>query len=267
MKSVLKKRIIFTLLYDSGNFMLSRNFRLQRVGNLEWLQKNYNFSHISFYIDELIVLDVTRGDRDFTQFCETLKLLTAGCFIPIAAGGGVRNIENARELLRSGADKIVVNTPLFEDPDLVKQLSSEFGQQCVVGSVDMKLVGNAIYQVFTDNGSRALKGSPKDMLSWLDKQWVGELYLNSIDKDGTGQGYDYQLLEQLPDDCSVPVILAGGVGNGTHLSAGIANPNVDAVATAHLFNFVGNGLQHAREFLINEGVSLATWPDRSCLTL
>ena len=135
---MLKKRIIFTLLYDSGNFMLSRNFRLQQVGNLTWLQPNYNFSHIAFFIDELIILDVSRGERNTDNFCETLKKLTSDCFVPIAAGGGVRSIDYARRLLRSGADKIVINTPLFEDQDLVRDLVKEFGQQCVVGSVDIK---------------------------------------------------------------------------------------------------------------------------------
>src|SRR4051812_5829885 len=105
-----RKRIIFTLLHDNGNFMLSRNFRLQRVGNATWLEKNYNFAEIAFAIDELIVLDVSRGTRDFSAFCSCLARVTKGCFAPIAAGGGVRDVQQAKELLRSGADKIVVNS-------------------------------------------------------------------------------------------------------------------------------------------------------------
>jgi cyclase len=89
---------------------------------------------------------------------------------------------------------------------------------------------------------------------------VGELYLNSIDRDGTGQGYDFDLLDQLPVDCSVPVILAGGVGNGQQLAVGFADPRVDAVATAHLFNFVGDGLQRARQTLMDQGANLPVWP-------
>ena len=257
---MLKKRILFTLLYDAGSFMLSRNFRLQRVGSLEWLQRNYNLAHIAFYIDELIVLDVSRGQRDSDTFCETLKALTAGCFVPIAAGGGVRTVAQARQLLRSGADKIVVNTPLFEQPDLVRQLAQEFGQQCVVGSVDLKRDRAEGYRIFTAAGSRAVDQKPADALRWLDADWVGELYLNSIDRDGTGQGYDLVTLDQLPSGCSVPVILAGGVGNGAHLAVGFADPRVDAVATAHLFNFVGDGLQRAREAIVRHGGRLAVWP-------
>ena len=102
---MLNKRIIFTLIYENGFFMLSRNFRLQRVGNLNWLQRNYNFKNISFSIDELIILDVTREDRNIYKFSEDIKLLTEGCFIPIVAGGGVRSIEDAHLLLNSGADQ------------------------------------------------------------------------------------------------------------------------------------------------------------------
>ncbi len=264
---MLKKRIIFTLLYDAGFFMLSRNFRLQRVGNLDWLQRNYNFAHIAFYIDELIVLNVTRGQRDPHAFREMLKALTAGCFVPIAAGGGVRTVAQARQLLRSGADKIVVNTPLFDQPELVRELAREFGQQCVIGSVDLKRNPGGGYRIYTESGVRRIEQEPAVALQWLEEQWVGELYLNSIDQDGTGQGYDLALLDQLPAESTVPVIQAGGVGNSKHLTAGLADSRVDAVATAHLFNFVGDGLQRAREALSKQGERLAVWPALSDLAL
>ena len=264
---MLKKRIIFTLLYDSGYFVLSRNFRLQRVGDLDWLQKNYNFSHIAFFIDELIVLDVTRGTRDVELFSETLKKLAAGCFVPIAAGGGIRDVEQARRLLNSGADKIVINTPLFENVELVEELKKVFGQQCIVGSVDMKLKSEDSYQIMTDMGAKPIDKKPIEIFERLNEQLVGELYLNSIDRDGTGQGYDLSLLDELPTDFSVPVILAGGVGNGAHFSVGFEEPRVDAVATAHLFNFIGDGLQRARESMIQGGAQLAVWPHLSDIEL
>ena len=256
---MLKKRIIFTLLYDNGQFMLSRNFRLQKVGDLEWLQKNYNFEHISFFIDELLVLDVTRGERNQSAFCETLELLTEGCFAPIAAGGGVRSVNHARHLLRSGADKVVVNTPIFTQPELLKELAKEFGQQCVVGSLDLKRTEDGEYRVLVESGSRELDRIAINELQQLSCAFVGEWYLNSIDRDGTGQGYDLALLDQLPLDWSVPIILAGGAGNAFHMAAGLADPRVDAVATANLFNFIGDGLQQARDLLLAD-TELAKWP-------
>jgi imidazole glycerol-phosphate synthase subunit HisF len=256
---MLKKRLIFTLLYNDGDFMLSRNFRLQKVGDLHWLKSNYNFSHISFSIDELIVLDVTRGERNANAFCEALKSLTEGCFVPIAAGGGVRTVEQARSLLRSGADKVVVNTPLSENETLIEELASEFGQQCVVGSVDIKRTLAGAYQVWSNSGSQCLPGSAAYRIEEITTKPIGEIYLNSMDRDGTGQGYDLNMLDLLPKVMPKPVILAGGVGNAIHLAEGLADHRVDAVATAHLFNFVGDGLKQARQSLIDRGVDLPVW--------
>jgi cyclase len=256
---MLKKRLIFTLLYSNGQFVLSRNFRLQKVGNLRWLQTNYNFSHISYSIDELVVLDVSRGQKNSDEFCAALKQLTEGCFVPIAAGGGVKTIHAARNLLRSGADKIVVNSALYEKNDFIKQLASEFGQQCVVASMDIKSSSNGGYQAWADCGSQCLAGSAAQWVELIVQDDVGELYLNSMDRDGTGQGYDFRLLDLVPATMAKPIILAGGVGNATHLAAGMADTRVDAVATAHLFNFVGDGLKLARLALISGGVPLPLW--------
>lgn len=256
---MLKKRVIFTLLYDNGSFVLSRNFRLQRVGDLVWLQKNYKFSKIAFSIDELIVLDVSRGNRNLARFSEHLKALTEGCFVPIAAGGGIRSIEQARELLRSGADKVVVNSPLFNNPLLVKELAEEFGQQCVIAAIDVKKSPKGEYQAFIENGSRPLDSNFSVWIEQISRLSVGEIYLNSMDRDGTGQGYDLGLLDSLPCLLSKPLILAGGAGHFRHLSEGLSDPRVDAVATAHLFNFVGNGLTKARIDLLSEGQMLAKW--------
>lgn len=257
---MLKKRIIFTLLYDSGYFMLSRNFRLQKVGNMDWLQRNYNFSHIAFYIDELIVLDVSRNNRNLSLFCEDIKKLTEGCFVPIAAGGGVRSIDDARQLLRSGADKIVVNTAIFDSLELIFNLAKEFGQQCIVGSIDVKNTPDAGFRIFTMNGSKRIDSDPRVAFAELPEQAIGELYLNSMDQDGTGQGYDFKLMDLLPSDWSMPIILAGGVGNSAHFIDGLTDPRVDAVATANLLNFVGDGLKKAREAILDKGFNLASWP-------
>jgi cyclase len=256
---MLKKRLIFTLLYDAGQFMLSRNFRLQKVGSLRWLQNNYNFSRISFFIDELIVLDVTRDEKKPDEFCAALKQITEGCFVPIAAGGGVSTIEHARNLLRSGADKVVVNSALYKNNGFVSHLASEFGQQCVVASMDIKATSDGTYQVLSECGVKCLEGSASNWIAQVTQDAVGELYLNSMDRDGTGQGYDFRLLDLLPFKMPKPVIIAGGAGNATHLAAGLADPRVDAVATAHLFNFVGDGLKQARQTLISGGVVLPLW--------
>ena len=256
---MVKKRLIFTLLYSDGFFVLSRNFRLQKVGNFFWLQTNYNFSKISHSIDELVVLDVSRGHRNLDDFCAVLRLLSQGCFAPIAAGGGVRNIEDARKLLRSGADKVVINTSLFEQTGFISDLADEFGHQCIVASIDVKFESNVGYQIWSGDGAYQVQGPANVWIEKISQGPVGDIYLNSIDRDGTGQGYDLELLDLLPINVSKPVILAGGVGNATHLIEGLTDTRVDAVATAHLFNFVGNGLEYARQTLISKGFDLPVW--------
>jgi imidazole glycerol-phosphate synthase subunit HisF len=256
---MLKKRLIFTLLYSSGSFMLSRNFRLQAVGNLDWLQRNYNFSRISNYIDELVVLDVTRERRNLSEFGEVLRSITLNNFVPITAGGGVKDVEYARKLLRSGADKILINSDLFNESNLARKLSEEFGQQCVVGSIDLKRSKTKEFQVWSNNGGKLHEAPAKDMLDRVLKQEVGEIYLNSMDRDGTGQGLDLEILELLPVVVNKPIILAGGVGNSDHLVVGLKHSRIDAVATANLLNFVGDGLKRTRQELISGGIVLPMW--------
>jgi len=263
---MLKKRVIFVLLYDKGTFMLSRNFRLQKVGDLRWLKENYDFSRIAFSIDELIILDVSRGDRDEEKFCEHVRSLSGECFIPIAAGGGIRNIEQAQKLLYSGADKIVVNSLLAKDKDAIKKIASKFGQQCLVASVDVKKTGDGL-RCFVENGTTMLSASLSEYLKDIVLLPIGELYLNSMDRDGTGQGYDYDLLDSLPTPMHTPVILAGGAGKDTHLIEGLNDGRVDAVGTAHLFNFVGDGLINARNSLYKIGMNLAKWDIQAAMNL
>jgi len=112
---VLKKRLIFTLLIDEDQFVLSRNFNLQKVGNIDWLFNNYNFSNISSYIDELIILNVRNKKKNFENFCSLIKKITKEVFIPIGAGGGIEKVEDVKKLLRSGADKVVLNSLLLEN--------------------------------------------------------------------------------------------------------------------------------------------------------
>lgn len=255
---MLKKRVIFTLLYDQGGFMLSRNFRLQKVGDLRWLQKNYNFSNVSFSIDELVILDVSRTARDTDRFCEHVKAMTEGSFVPIAAGGGVMSTEHAQKLLRAGADKVVVNTAVATDPGLIREMASLYGRQCIVASVDAKQSASG-FEVFTSNGGQATETSLSDWIKRLAELPVGEIYLNSMDRDGTGQGYMLAMLDHIPASITTPVILAGGAGKPQHLEEGLRDPRVDAVATAHLFNFVGDGLSQARQRLLDAGQRLPFW--------
>jgi cyclase len=255
-----KKRLIFTLLYDDGNFSLSRNFALQRVGDFNWLESNYGFSQNASGIDELVVMDVSRVGRDIKSFAETLKELGKTCFIPICAGGGVRSIEDANLLLRSGADKIILNTGSILDPLFAKSMASHFGNQCIVQSIDIrKDQDSRRFTIYTDNGQNSMGDLNLSGLISKLEPFIGELYLNSIDRDGTGFGYDMDFISELPDGFNRPLIIAGGAGKPQHLIDGLKNIRVDAVATAHLFNFIGDGLKQARIQARESGIDIPLW--------
>ncbi|MFM8531909.1 MAG: HisA/HisF-related TIM barrel protein [Ilumatobacteraceae bacterium] len=252
------KRLIFTLLYDSGYFMLSRNFRLQRVGDINWLKSNYNFERIGFSIDELILLNVSRSPNSRHDFCNAVASLNDDCFAPIAAGGWITNVAHARELLSSGADKVVVNTQLVRDPNVVIEIARDFGAQCIVASIDVSDRGDR-HVPLIERASEELATTLEEHLRSVASMPIGEIYLTSVDRDGTGDGYDADLLRCLPTDLRVPLIIAGGVGMPRHLIEGLAVDAVDAVATAHLHNFVGDGLSRARLELQNSGFDLPTF--------
>jgi cyclase len=237
--------------------MQSRNFRLQKVGNLQWLNKNYKFQNISFAIDELILLNASRGNKNLIEFAETVSNVVNEVFIPISAGGGIMTIEDAELLFKSGADKIVVNSLLIQNPTIVKELVDNYGSQSVVASIDCKLNGS--YEVYIKDGTLKIEYSLEEYINYLEKLGIGEIYLNSIDKDGTGFGYDKVLIESVNNITSLPLIIAGGAGNETHLAEFLKIEHVSAVATANLFNFIGDGLPKARESLLSQGFNLAKW--------
>ena len=255
---MLKKRVIFTLLFSEGKFALSRNFRLQEVGDVEWLQKNYNFSHISHAIDELIIIDVSRTHVESESFCEIVKRITKGCFVPITIGGKIDELKKAKKYLNSGADKLLINSILFNNNELVRNLSEEFGEQCLVAAVDLKQQ-DGTYRIFTNQGTSAQSGSAVEWIERILAMPIGELLMNSIDRDGTGNGLDFEILNLLPKSVDKPIIFSGGIGNFNQLYAGFENTKIDAVATANLLNFVGDGLIEARKSLIEKGIPLPIW--------
>ena len=255
---MLRKRIIFALIYSDGFFTQSRNFRLQRVGNLAWLEKNYQFQKIALSLDELIVINASKNGKSNKAFAAMVENLVNDVFIPICAGGGIRSMEDAVLLFNSGADKILVNSILKEDPELVKELIQIYGSQSIVASIDYKIV-NGKCEVYIHDGSVKLDTELPEYLNYIESLDVGEIYLNSMDKDGTGFGYDFDVIQSLVTTASKPLIIAGGAGNEKHLIEGLKINGVSAVATANLFNFIGDGIPNARAKVIEAGLNVVNW--------
>ncbi len=258
---MLKKRLIFILYFDSGAFLLSRNFRLQRVGDARWLVEKFRFKNIGRFIDEIVLLDVSRKPDAVRcggeSFAEALGVLMRETFVPLTLGGGIRCLADARRCFELGADKIIFNSPIHTDPDLVHDCVSRFGAQAVVGEIDVKLDGGN-YMSRIANGAQP--GLPlREHLERMSALGVGEVMVNSIDRDGTGTGFD----EALIDACraiNVPLIVAGGAGKPVHFSGVLARPNVEAAATGNLFAFIGKGFELVRQHLTDSGLPVRSMP-------
>jgi cyclase len=257
---VLKSRLIFTLLLDAGYYNLSRNFRLQRVGDLKWVQENYDFDSISRSIDELVVLNVSRAEAsDIDALAAQVRRLGEQCFMPIAAGGGIRSLANAQKLFQAGADKLVLNSPYFEDPELVRELVRTYGAQSIVASLDFRLQEDGTRRVYCRGGTQDTGLKLEQAIDLVQEVGTGELYLTSMERDGTGDGYDLESLSMASQLASVPVIASGGAGNYVHFVEALRSRAVNAVSTANLFNFMGDGLRDARNEMLQDGISLTLW--------
>jgi len=246
------------LLFQDGYFVLSRNFRTQRIGDIDWLQQNYDFSRVASFIDELIILNVSRASLSHAVFCDAVKQVSQGCFAPISAGGGIRSSEDAERLFNSGADKVVLNRAIYEDPQLIHDITAKWGRQSTVGSVDARKIGDS-FGFFSEGGRTEHMATA--VTSILEEKAVGEIYLTSIEKDGTGQGLDLELADffQSINLAKIPTIIAGGAGKPEHFVTAFCHQGVGAVATANLLNFVGDGLKRARDQISEAGVDLASW--------
>lgn len=246
---MVKKRLCFTLLYSNGSFCLSRNFKLQKVGNINWLLENYNFETILEYLDELIILNINKENISNIYddiFFENIDKILNKCFLPVAIGGGIKEFKTAKKLFNSGADKVILNSAFFNNENLISEISNNYGSQSIVCSIDYKGSGLENIEIMIDNGIQKIHTPIKEYILKIQKLNAGELLLSSIDRDGLGYGYDHKTIEEVRSICSLPIIAAGGADNHFELLKGIESENINAVSTSHLFNFMGEGILQTR---------------------
>lgn len=238
--------------------MLSRNFTLQLVGDINWLKECYDYNSIAYSIDELLVLNVERGEKNIAEFCQHLRELSRQYFMPVAAGGGIRSVEDAHDIINCGVDKLVLNSAFFKNPDLIKKLINIYGSQCVIASIDYKKTDSGI-KVLADNARELVNMDLLEACKYVESLGAGEIYLNSINDDGTGEGYDLNNIQNITDHVSIPVIASGGAGRYDQFVDAYKKAGVKAAATADLFNFMADGLTETREHIIQSGIPMAKW--------
>jgi cyclase len=250
---MLKTRLIPCLDVDNGRVVKGVNFvDLIDAGDPVEQARAYD----SAGADELCFLDITASHEKRSTILDVVEQTAGQCFMPVTVGGGVRSLNDIRNLLKAGADKVAINTTAVKRPDFVREASNKFGSQCIVVSIDAKSVQLGKYEIFT-HGGRLATGI--DAVQWAKKMeefGAGEILLTSMDHDGTKKGFNIPLTRAICDSVSVPVIASGGVGSLEHLVDGVIEGHASAVLAASIFHFGTFSIKQAKEHLKKSGVSI-----------
>ena len=249
------KRIIPCLDVDKGRVVKGVNFlNIRDAGDPVEIAKRYDKEAA----DEITMLDITASHETRDTTYKTVESIASQVFMPLTVGGGVRTIEDIKKLLRSGADKVSINTSAVENPDFVKEAADKFGSQCIVVAVDAKSsnIDEESWEVVT-YGGRNRTGI--DVLEWtqqITEYGAGEILLTSMDRDGTKAGFDNSLVSKVSSGISIPVIASGGVGNLDHLIDGIKIGGAEAVLAASIFHFSEFSIKEAKEAMRASGINI-----------
>ena len=248
---MLKKRIIPCLDVKDGRVVKGINFvDLIDAGDPVEQASIYNQSGA----DEICFLDITASSDKRDILLDTVKKTAECCFVPLTVGGGVRSIQDIRNLLLAGADKVSINTAAIKNPELIKESANKFGSQCIVVAIDAKKTKNNNWEVFTHGGRQPTQLNALDFAKLAQENGAGEILLTSMDRDGTKEGYDIELTKKISSSLNIPVIASGGVGNLEHLKDGIIKGGSSAVLAASIFHFGEYSIQEAKEYLKKENV-------------
>ncbi len=250
-------RVIPCLDVDGGRVVKGVQFvNLRDAGDPVELAARYDAEGA----DEMVFYDITASSGARETMVDVVRRTAEQMFIPLMVGGGVRSLEDARRLLRVGADKVGINTAAVSRPELISELSTEFGAQCVVVGIDVRRA-NTGWEVYTHGGR---KPTGLDAVSWVaecERLGAGEVVLNSMDRDGTRQGFDLELTRAVVDRCGIPVVASGGVGTLDHLVQGATVGGADAVLAASIFHFGEVTIGEAKAHLAAAGVPVRPAPE------
>lgn len=206
--------------------------------------------------DELIFLDISASSEGRNFLIETLNEVSKDCFVPLTAGGGLKNIDDIQQVLRNGADKISINTEAVKNPNFILDASKKFGSQCIVVSIDVKETRPGNYEVFTNRGKNSTGLDPVMWAKQVTDLGAGEILLTSIDREGTMSGYDLNLIKMVSDAVTVPIIANGGAGTRQHFVDAIKKSNASAVAASSVFHFSDSNITQVKSFIFNSGISI-----------
>lgn len=252
----LSKRIIPCLDVDKGRVVKGVQFvDIRDAGDPVEVARRYNEQGA----DEITFLDITASHEGRDTTLHIVERMAGEVFIPLTVGGGVRELQDIRNLLNAGADKVAINSAAIFNPEFVGEAAQRFGSQCIVVAIDAKQISfgeNPCWEIFTHGGR---KSTGIDAIEWARKVTelgAGEILLTSMDRDGTKNGFDLALTSKVSDEVNVPVIASGGVGTLQHLADGIIQGKADAVLAASIFHFGEHSVPEAKKFMAEQGINV-----------
>ena len=258
-----KNRIIPVVLLKNGRVVQSKQFkRHQILGTPTVIVGRMS----NWFSDELIYIDITRDnnydlnrdDLNFNNsndFYTILNDLSKKCFMPLTSGGGIKNIKDIEKRLNSGADKVCINSEVIKNPKFLSEAAKIFGTQCIVVSIDSKMIEGSYY-VFTDFGKINSNLSTNQVAKMVESEGAGEILINSIDNDGMGNGYDFNLIDSVYSNVNIPVIAMGGVGNWDHFEDCITKFENISVAASNIFQYTENSVYNAHLYLNDKNINV-----------
>lgn len=223
----------------------------RRVGPAMQTVKVYNMRDV----DELVFFDIAATPEKRGPDLRQIADLAAECFMPMTVGGGVRNLDDVKSLLAAGADKVAINTAAVEIPDVIGKASDQFGAQCVVVCIDAKKAGND-WQVMTHCGKRAAATGVIEHARHMESLGAGEIVVTSVDRDGTMDGYDVELIRRVSAAVRIPVVASGGAGNYQHMADVLRKTRAAALAAASIYHFTEQTPREAKLYLREQGFAV-----------
>jgi cyclase len=246
-------RVIPVLLFDDGAIWRSQEFaRHYRLGDPVMQLERYKV----WDVDEIVYVDMHRTPNG-KRLLDFLPEIARNCFAPLATGGGIRTLEDIHNHLTLGADRVVINTAAFDDPAFIAQASHRYGAQAIVVSIDARRRDGG-YEVVVESGRRQTGRRVEEWAAQAAAQGAGEIFINSIDRDGMGQGYDTELVRSVASVVDIPVIACGGVGQHEDFAAGIVEGHASAVAASNIFAFSELSYLAAKDAMAKAGLSIRT---------
>ncbi len=242
---MLRNRLITVLTFYNGVLFRTKLFKPDY---------RYTSNFVDMWsVDEIIIIDISEVKFKKT-FINVINNFAKKCFVPLTVGGGITKLGDAKKFLDVGADKIILNSGAIKKPELINEIAKSYGSQCVIVGIDFKKIDNK-YRLCSNSGKKIEKIDPVNWASNLEKLGAGEIFLNSIDRDGSLSGYDLDFLKTVGPNISIPIIIGGGAGSWKHFLDGIQN-GADAISTSNIYHFTEKSIKNAKSYLYKNNVSI-----------